>query len=232
MAETAMERGVVQHSCGDQQLDPSGVGKTPKTTSSCNHQECDDFREESWCRRFFAIDLGGHDVMGDSFDCCPVGTYIKASLGTRSYRDCLVVEKDPVWYDAEHVLVVFLAEGEPPLTKDEVKSWNDYAATVCPREDTCPLTLSTYSCCCLFEAEKALSGLLRLCSSRSNQPLLHELMGEVRSALSLAYGENNVEQQRQQYEKQEKELAWMEWDKWANESEHKRVTVTRSACSA
>lgn len=213
----------LEHNCGEQQSAPGGDPRDG-TCRCCDHQECSTFARKKWYQRLYTIRIGRDDDPEDNlFESSTVGTAIRDTLATRSYRDFLGVMTHGAGCPRESVLVVMLEEGELPLTGKDVSSWSNHAATASSVEEPCYVGMTEYrNLCCLFGAENALSKLLQLESSRSDQPLLDELMGEVKSALSLAYGEANVEQRLQQYKKEQTDIAWKEWERYAQSINGKR----------
>lgn len=177
---------VVQHSCGDQQLDPSRVGKTCKICC-CNHLGCGIFREERWCQRWYVIGVESQDHVGRSLDVSAGQAVVRAALASRSYEDGYFVVVNSKGLNAQWKLIVLLAEGEPPLTVKEVRSWNDDSYRVNVTRGTC----------CLLRARVALSRLLHLYCHHavdcfddlSSRSLLYEL---VRFCLGTAAGEREI----------------------------------------
>lgn len=185
------------------------VGKTARKCS-CNHQECDHFREESWCRRFFTIRFGCKDVdrrrVETDVDLAvtTLREVVQSSLATRSYQDFAFQIIDLPGMESEWFLVVMLAEGQPPLTTKELMSWIHHAAaaTVSLDQGTCYVKMMRATCC-LFEARKSLLRLLNLyryhsregrCmkKSLSETGVLGELIAKVEDALGQPCGDTDV----------------------------------------
>lgn len=175
------------------------VGKTTRKCS-CNHQECDDFREESWCRRLFTIRFGCKDVdrrrvqTDVDLTVATLREVVKSSLATRSYEDLAFQIIDLPGMESEWFLVVMLAKGQSPLTTKELMSWIHHAAAA-----TASLDQGTFyvkmmrATCCLFETRKSLLRLLNLyrfhsqegrcMKSLAESGVLRELIAKVEDAL-------------------------------------------------
>ena len=149
----------------------SGLGETGHS-GCCNHQECETFREKAWCRRLFGLGLGCYDVGRPSNSCLPgrllsaAELVVRSSLANKSRKDFSFESKEygegnPCW-----TFLVLLAEGEPPITTEEVESWNDDAQKLCSRGGKCWMAV-TRGTCCLFKAREALSSMSVLYGSRS-----------------------------------------------------------------
>ena len=163
----------VLRSCGGQQqvriwedvelgLDcPRTAGRTGDVCC-CSHPECVFFRKKSWCTRLFLMRLVNEDRDGRSLDVSGLKTLVKATLSTRSYRDVFFQLVDDITgRKLESILVVFLAGGEPPLTVDDLNSWNDGAATMGVELGTCRVDMLKCSCC-FPRASLAMSRVLHL----------------------------------------------------------------------
>jgi hypothetical protein len=86
---------------------------------------------------------------------------VEATLASRSHRDSFFDVVDATSLEAECVFLVLLAEGEPPLSVEDVTSWNDHAATVSGDKETCCVQVMR-GICCLSGAQGALERLLYL----------------------------------------------------------------------
>lgn len=169
MRDITMFRG-----CGGQQQVPlwqdvdlgiDGSHTAGKTGQNCccDHQECAFFRQKNWCSRLFLLRLVNEDQDGQSLDVSGLRTLVRATLSTRSYRKMFFrVDYDMTGRKLESILVVYLAAGEPPLTADELTSWNDCAATMGVEGGTCHVDMLRCSCC-FPRASLAMSRLLHLC---------------------------------------------------------------------
>lgn len=144
---------------------PSAVGQTGETASSCcccDHTECADFRKKAWCKRLFLIQLSNIDREGQALEVSGLKALVGATLFTRSYKDFsfpLVDLGQRNQVDA--IVVVFLADGEPPITSEEVRSWNDRAPTVCAKQGICFVKVMRCPCCSLG-AKEAMNRLFHL----------------------------------------------------------------------
>lgn len=106
--------------------------------------------------------LVNEDRDGRSLDVSGLKTLVKATLSTRSYQDDFFRFIDDITgRKLESILVVFLAEGEPPLTVDDLNSWNDGAATMGVEQGTCRVDMLRCSSC-FPRASLALSRVLHL----------------------------------------------------------------------
>ena len=63
------------------------VGKTLDSICCCNHAECADFREESWCKRLVVLGILCVDQVGQSPRVSALKSAIKASLTVRSCQN-------------------------------------------------------------------------------------------------------------------------------------------------
>lgn len=120
----------------------------------CNHPECAAFRGESWCQRLFIIGVDYEDQVGRSLDPSLGQTVVRLSLARRSYRDSYFQVVDNGGLNPQWMLVALLADGEPPLTVEEVESWND--------DDALCRVNVIRGTCCLYRAREALNGMLHL----------------------------------------------------------------------
>lgn len=133
------------------------VGKTGEEASSCccyDHQECDDFRKKQWCRRLVVLSILSVDHIGQSPGASALKSAVKDSLTARS---CLKYELDFLDADSRtrgtelrvhSVLIFLLAEGELPVTTEQVQSWNDCVATVgAVKSEDCYVEVAPSTCC-------------------------------------------------------------------------------------
>lgn len=182
----------------------SVVGKTTEGFP-CNHRECGSFRQKNWCQRLYGIRVGTDYPRGTSSDVFAVETAIRASLATRSYEDFSFHLRNDPGCGPESIIVLLLAEGEPPLTVQDLEVWSDCAATVSADEETCFLKMLRVSCC-LFRAKEALMHLLHVYRNHADEGdgglfeegLLYNVMAEVEDALSPSHRETGVEQEEQE----------------------------------
>lgn len=190
-AEVQLERGSL-----------STVGKTIQSAClcCCTHQECVEFREENWCQRLYCIRIGTDFYGEESSNEASVETVVRAALDSRSYEDFSFEVADDVGINPECIILVMLAEGEPPLTKEELKLWNEHAVVACGGQGTCDVEVVRIPSC-LFRAHEALSRLLLLYYNYFEWDggflkgaLLHELTARVRRTIRQEYGETNVNQ--------------------------------------
>jgi hypothetical protein len=155
----------------------------------CDHQECGLFRQERWCKRLFAITIIHADFEGRALDVSAVESEIRASLASRTYEDVSFSNTHGAHTRSwDKMFVVLLAEGEPPLTTEEVESWDDYA-----RLSVGATPFVTYMdvlrfTCCATTARKGLSHVVDLYYQNSycgkndlpNEGLFHRLGLKVR----------------------------------------------------
>lgn len=170
--------------------DPFLTAGKSGVTCCCKHKQCVAFRKKRWCRRLFAIRVRASDYReGESTHVSVMEGVVRATLASRSHRDFCFNVMYATSLEAECVFLVLLADGEPPLTLEEVELWNDHAATICGDKETCCVQVMRSSCC-LLRAQGALQRLLYLYGtdyddfedSVGNWPegdLLHELLMEL-----------------------------------------------------
>lgn len=94
---------------------------------------------------------------------------VRATLFTRSYQDFSfrLIDLGQRSRQLDSILVVFLADGEPPITSEEVRSWNDRALTVCGKQGTC--FVKVMRClCCSSGAKDAMNRLFHLYLNESD----------------------------------------------------------------
>ena len=196
MTETGMNHGVeagcgVQRSLGvwllsSESEDDDAASKVGETTASCccSHPECEVFREESWCQRFCVIGVESKARVGQTLDVSTGEAVVRAILATRSCWGFQVIKAKGPKFDWK--LIVFLAEGEPPLTNEELQRWNDEAYHVSVTGGTC----------CHLRAKEALCRLLHFYCHHAventrgrRRTLLHRL---IRFCLGTAAGEREI----------------------------------------
>lgn len=173
------------------------VGKTTGGTCCCTHQACGTFRKKRWCKRVFTIGVVTPDDEGQSPEVSALMSAVSDMLATRSYEAfSFKVMCDMTGRRFDPIFVVLLAEGEPPLTIEEVESWEDRAVTTLGIEQgTCHVDMLRCTCC-LFTAGDGLCTVLdAYCdesgderSGLSSRSLLHRLVAEALS--SVGHGES------------------------------------------
>lgn len=180
----------------------SAVEKTapPICLCCCSHQECVEFGHETWCKRLFCIKIGSDfyaEEESSSSHMVSVETVIRATLATRSHRDFSFKITDDVGINPYRIILVLLAEGEPPLTREDLQSWKDHALKAFGHQGTCSVDMVRVTSC-VFRAYSALCRVLNLywylTNCRGNNAfveggLLYELLSKVRSTLHRVYGE-------------------------------------------
>lgn len=144
---------------------PRTGGKTRDgTCRCCTHPQCSTFRQKAWCERLFLIRLGCCVVGCTSHMStpnCPLTTLemvVRSGLSTRSYRDFTFDMVDGEKPRVNRVIMVLLEEGAPPITSEELQSWNNGG--------TCAVRMMRGTCC-RFRVKEALNRFLRFYRNHS-----------------------------------------------------------------
>lgn len=183
----------------------STVGKTgDRIRCCCNHTECADFSRKAWCQRLFVLRSVCDDVVGCTTDTCtlecggtPFKTIVSFSLARRSCEDFDDFSFRFIYSgrsEVESVVVLLLAEGEPPITQDELDVWN--------AQGILGAVKMMRATCCLFRAQESVYRLLEFynryaieCNgSLDEHCLVYRLWAEAKDALRRACGDTDVKE--------------------------------------
>lgn len=170
------------------------VGKTVGSCC-CDHEQCGSFRQKAWCRRLFAITIGMDSPVDESSGRAAVetvATRVKSSLASRACEDCSFRMLSGKGVGADFVLLVLLADGEPPLFGEDLQVWNDCAATVSADHGSCYVKMSRCTCC-LFRASFGLCQVARLGFECSDVGVYSLPEGALLEQLMLESGDTDVE---------------------------------------
>ena len=118
----------------------------------CDHHDCGPLRKKRWCQRLVVLGILSVDQVGQSPRVSALKSAITQSLVTRScqnYAFDLVNGQRGTEVRMHSILIFLLAEGEPPITDEEVRSWNDSVASVAAKsqDSDCCVEVARSNCC-------------------------------------------------------------------------------------